>query len=240
MSLTRGNIIDRVAAIIGDGSVAGSTRTHLTTSVDNMLFALWDAHDWNFKHKASSFTTSIGSESKDLSIAATDIRSSQDVEYIYDSTNGRKLVKEDLRTIRNRFPKEDQNGQPYIYAPWGAKVIYMSPNPDGVYTIKFLYLANPALPTSDSDDLETVCGLPRNIQYLFEKMVLAEGWLLIDDTRRQAMLTEVEKMWLPRAIQADMQHLESSARFKFWEEELKSPAMPTYEDFLRKTWWSGD
>lgn len=235
MSLTRANVLDRVAAITGDTST--KMRTHLTTSLDQMLFALWDAHDWNFKHKTSSFNTVSGTEAKDLSVAASDIRSSQDLEFIYDSTNGRKITKQDLRDIRNTFPKEDQSGQPYIYAPWGNKTIYMSPKPDGIYVIKFLYLSKPTLPTADGNDLESVCGLPDYTHYLFEKMVLAEGWLFKDDTRRQAMLDEIQNLWLPNARNADMQHLESSARFKFWEEEVQSPAIPTYDSFLRQTWW---
>lgn len=233
MSLTRGNIIDRVVRILGDTST--DFRTYLETCVDQMLFALWDRHDWNFKHKTGTFNTVSGTESYNLASTSTDIRSSQDVEVLYDTTNGRFLSKVDLHDIRKRFPKEDTSGQPIVYAPWGATTIFLSDEPNGIFTMKYLYISVPTLPTSDSHDLFTQCGLPAHTQYLFEKMVLAEGMLDYDDDRRNAMLQEINSLWLPNAIQADMRHLESNARFKFWEEEL-APSGGSYDDFLRYTW----
>lgn len=233
MSLTRGNIIDRVVRILGDTST--EFRTFLETSCNNMLFALWDRHDWTFKHKSGTFNTVAGTESYNLATSSTDIRSAEDVEVLYDTTNGRFLTKIDLRDIRKRFPKEDTSGQPVVYAPWGATTIFLSDEPNDIFTMKYLYISVPTLPTSDSHDLFTQCGLPAHTQYLFEKMVLAEGMLDYDDDRRNAMLQEINSIWLPNAIQADMRHLESSARFKFWEEEL-SPSGGSYNDFLRYTW----
>jgi len=42
----------------------------------------------------------------------------------------------------------------------------------------------------------------------------------IDEARYASMIEYYEKVLLPRAIQADMKHLESGARFKFWEEVI--------------------
>lgn len=233
MALTRGNILDRIAVILGDDSTA--TRTFLTTSFDNMLFYLYDLHDWEWKHKSGTFNTVAGTESYDLSVSAPSIRSAQDVECIWDKTNGRFLEKIDLRDARKHYPKEDTSGQPIFYAPWGLKTIFLSDNPDGVYTIDYLYIAKAVASTSDSNTLETTLGLPDYIHYLFEKLVTAEGFLVYDDSRRNSMLEEIHKLWLPKAIEADMKHLESGARFKFWEEEL-SPTSLTYNDFLRRVW----
>lgn len=233
MAQTRGQLLDRVQAMTGDDSTA--CRTFIETSLDHMLFALFDMHDWEFKHKSGTFNTVAGTESYDLSVSSSDIRSAQDLEVFYDKTNGKFLEKVDLRDIRKRFPKEDTSGKPTIYAPWGPKTVYLSDEPDAIYVMKYLYLAKATLPTADANDLFTTCGLPDYIQYLFEKMVLAEGMLYHDDNRRTAMLTEITQLWLPNAIQADMKHLESGARFKFWEEELAASG-GTFDDFLRREW----
>ncbi len=238
-SLTRGNIIDRVAAILGDTST--SFRTYLETSVNHTLHALWDFHDWEWKHKVDTFTTVAGTESYDLSSVTTnkDIRSAQDIEVLYNKTEGGFLNKVDLKDIRKNTPKEDSSGKPVVYAPWGTKTIFLHDEPDAAYVMKMLYLAKCTTPTADTDNLESVCGLPDYVQYLFEKMVLAEGMLFFDDNRRTAMLNEIATIWLPKAIQADMKHLESGARFKFWEEELTTQSQ-SYDDFLRRTWANAD
>lgn len=234
MSLTRGNVIDRVVGILGDTSP--EFRTFLETSFNNVLFSLWGLHDWDFKHKNSTFTTVIGTADYDLSVGTTDLRSVNDIEVMYDKTQGRPLIRCDLRDIRKSYPKEDQVGQPANFAAWNVKTVTLSPTPNVVSVMNFLYTSKPVLPTADADDLETDVGLPDYVQYLAEKMLLAEGMLWYDDNRREAMLTEIERIWLPKAIQEDMRHLESSARFKFWEEEI-CPSMPTMDGWLRRTWW---
>lgn len=235
MSFTRGDLLDRVANTLGDDS--STFRTHLETSLDHMLTAMFDMHDWEFKHKSDSFNTVSGTEEYNLFTvgANDDIRSSQDVEVMYDKTNGRFLTKVDFRNIRKRFPKEDTSGQPRAYAPWGANSIFLTDEPNGIFNIKFLYVARPTLPTADDDDLEDDCDIPAYVHYLLEKLVLAEGMLFYDDSRRAAMLEEIAKLWLPNAIQADMKHLESNARFKFWEEELSANGN-SFDDFLRYSW----
>jgi len=63
--------------------------------------------------------------------------------------------------------------------------------------------------------------------------------MIIDnDTRRNDLVLEIERIWKRNAINADMKHLESTARFKFWEEEL-APYGTTYDDYLRHVWWDG-
>lgn len=235
MALTRGQLIDRIANITGDTST--EFRTHMESSVNNMLFALWDAHDWNFKHKSGTFSTVSGTEEYNISTSSTDIRSSTDLEVVYDKTNGRFLLPVDLRDIRKHYPKEDTSGQPTHFAPWGSKTITLHSEPNGIFVMKYLYLSKPTLPTADANDLETVVGLPDYVQYLFEKMCLAEGFLYYDDNRRQSMLSEITGLWLRNAIAADMKHLESSARFKLWEEEL-APSGLSFDDFLARTWAS--
>lgn len=237
MAFTRGQILDRIALVLGDPST--NMRSFLIGSCNQMLFALWDMHDWEFKHKAGAITLVIGQELYNIRTPTPDIRSSQDIEVLYDTTantGGRFLWKVDLREIRKAYPKEDQVGDPTVYAPWGVQNIYVSPKPTQANALKYLYLSKPTLPTSDSDDLETVCGLPDYTHYLFEKMLLAEGFLYYDESRRVALLDEIARLWLPNAINADMKHLESGARFKFWEEEL-APLGMTFDDFLRRTWW---
>ena len=310
-------MIDRVVAILGDDSA--EFRTYLETSFNHVLFALFDIHDWEWKHKSGQFLTVAGTESYDLSnikriyhgavtggpfqageiitggtSAATgvvssvgsvfllytvlsgtlqssevitggtslatattltapeggvtsigDIRSAQDIEVLYDSTNGTPIQKVDLRDIRKHWPKEDTSGKPRLYAPWGTKTIILSDEPDGVYTMKFLYTAKATKTTADSVDLEGALGIPDYVHYVVEKMLLAEGMLKYDDSRRNAMLQEIGTPLSPNtlmfnAVQADMKHLESGARFKFWEEELAAHGN-SFNDFLRATWfYSGD
>ncbi len=107
--------------------------------------------------------------------------------------------------------------------------------------MKYLYLAKATLSTADADDLETTLGVPDYVQPLVEKMMLAEGMLKYDDSRRNSLLQEIGTPLIPQslmfnAVQADMKHLESGARFKFWEEELASSGT-TFNDYLR-AWWS--
>ena len=309
---TRGNLIDRVVSILGDDST--EFRTYLEGSFNNVLFALFDMHDWEWKHRTGSFVTVAGTESYDLSnvrriyhgavtggpfqigeiitgsistatgvitsvgsvfvlytplsgtlqasetitggtsgaTATTsaapeggvlnigDFRSAQDIEVLYDSTNGKWIQKVDLRDIRKRWPKEDTSGKPSIYAPWGTKTIILSDKPDAAYTMKFLYTAKATRTSADSVDLEDALGIPDYVQYVVEKMLLAEGMLKYDDNRRNALLAEIGTPLLPNtlmfnAVQADMKHLESGARFKFWEEELAASGT-SFNDFLRATW----
>lgn len=313
-TLTRGNLIDRVAGILGDDDT--EFRTYLETSFNHVLFALFDMHDWEWKHRSGQFVTISGTEAYDLSnvkriyhgavtggpfvvgetitggtslatgvimsVSSTfvlytassgtfqssevitggtslatattltapeggvtsvgDLRSAQDIEVLYDSTNGQWIQKVDLRDIRKRWPKEDTSGKPTIYAPWATKTIILSDKPDGAYTMKFLYLAKAVKATSDSTDLEDTLGIPDYVHYIVEKMLLAEGMLRYDDNRRNALLQEIGTPLTPNtlmfnAVQADMKHLESGARFKFWEEELSARGT-SFNDFLRATWFN--
>jgi hypothetical protein len=234
MSLTRGNIIDRCAAILKDDST--EFRTHAAASLDNMMFYLWDVHDWEFKHKTGTFSTVAGTESYNLATSSTDMRSAQDLEVLYDTTNGTFIQKVDLKQIRKSYPKEDQSGDPVVYAPWGTRTIYMHPKPDSILVMHYLYLATPTLATADANNLQTVCGLPDYMHHVMEKLVLAEMMLYYDDSRYAGVKQEIETLLIPRAIAADMKHLESGAHIKFWEEELMQTGL-AFDDFLRQTWW---
>lgn len=310
MALTRLQLKNNIATFL-ERPDDTAFLTFIDGRIDQMLFALYDMHDWEWKHKSESFNTVSGTESYNLSntqriyhgavaggpfvagdtitgttslatgyvitvgagylvftsltgafqasetITGTtsgatttsstgpkegvtgiaDLRSSQDIEVLWDSTNKVFLGKVDLHTIRKEYPEGSQAGKPIRYAPWGTKTIFLDRIPDGIYTMNFLYLAKATLPTADANDLETVCGVPDYCQYLLEKMVLAECMIIDNDSRRDNLLLEINKMWKPMAINADMKHLESGARFKFWEEEL-APYGTTYDDFLRHVWWS--
>jgi len=210
--------------------------TFLDGRIDQMLFFLFDMHDWNWKHKDGAFNTVATTEAYDLSSTSTDIRSSQDLEVLWDSTNKRFINKVELRTVRKQYPEGSQAGKPTRYAPWGSKEIYLDNIPDDTYAMKYLYLAKATLPTADGDDLETVCGVPDYCHYLLEKLVLAEAMIIDNDSRRDNLLIEINKIWKVKAVNADMKHLESTARFKFWAEEIQ-PQGTTYDDYLRHVWW---
>jgi hypothetical protein len=237
MTMTRGNIIDRCAATLGDSSTA--FRTHAETTVNNQLFDLWDRHDWEFKHKTSTFSTVAGTESYTLSSGTADLRSSTDIEVMYDKTNGLFLLPVDLKDVRKAYPKEDTSGKPTTYSPWGTKKVFLNPEPDGIYVINFLYTSKPTLPTSDSHDMETQCGLPDYLHHVIDEMVLAKMLFYYDDSRYTALRQEIEAVLLPNAIKADMAHLESSARFKFWEESMQSSGM-SYDDLLRARFYNNN
>ncbi len=312
MGLTRGQLLDRIASPLGDTST--KFRTYLEGSFNHAMYALYDMHDWEWKHKLGTFSTVAGTESYDLSVnkliyhgsvtggpfvagetitggtsgatgrvnsvgpvflnytavsgtlvisevitgttstatatsttaplgglaGVADIRSAQDIEIMYDTTNGRVLPKVDLKNIRKQYPKEDTSGQPRYYAPWGDKTVYLSDEPDATYIIKYLYTSKATSSSSDSDSIETVLGIPDYVQYLLEKMVMAEAMLYYDDARRTVILQEIGSAGsrgtlLFNAIAADMKHLESTARFKFWEEELCQNGL-TYDQYLGRVW----
>lgn len=235
MALTCTQMISRVQSILGDDDTAFTT--HLQGSLNNMLLAIWDMHDWEWKHKTGTFNTVAGTEEYTLSSSAADIRSSQDIECLYDSTNGRVLSKVDLKEIRKKYPKHDSSGQPTHYAPWGSKKIFLHQEPDGIYVMKFLYLSKPTLPSTYSEDLESSIGIPDYMHPLLEKMLLSEGMLYVDDNRYAATVQMFSSIMLRNAIKADMRHVESNARFKFWEEEL-TDVYPTYDSFLSYSYWA--
>lgn len=234
---TRGTLLDRIVAIIGNDTTA--FRTYLEGSFNNMLDALFDMHDWCFKGGLGTFTTVSGTESYNLRTSSTDIRSAQDVEVIWDKTNQRFLNPGELRDIRKTHPAQTQTGKPSVFARWGANTIYLYNNPDGAYIMNYLYTKKATYSTLDADNIETTLGVPTYVHYLLEKMVLAEAFLFDDETRRNSMLEEIEKIWKPLAIAADMKHLENSARFKFWEEELRQTGV-TYDQYLARTWAGGN
>ena len=227
-------MLDRAASILGDTST--EARTFLATSFDQQLHALFDLHDWSWKHKAGTFNTVASTEIYDIAVSATDLRTSEDLEVLYDKTNGTFLRKVDVRDIKKFYPKEDQINKSIAYGAWGTTSIYMHPIPDGIYTMMYMYIAKAKASATDADTLTATLGVPDFMFYLFEKMFLAEAMLYFDDARRNSILEEVSKIWLPKAIQADMKHLENTARFKFWEEEIR-PRGLSFNDFLRQVWW---
>jgi hypothetical protein len=231
---TRGDIIDRVVEVLGDTSAA--FRTYLEGSFERVLYKLWDRHDWNFKHKVGNFPTVIGTESYDIATTITDLRSSEDIEVMYNKTKGRVISKTDLKNIRKSWPKEDTSGEPTLYAPWGGTTIYLSDNPDAVYDIHILYLSNPIMPIDDEDDLLGDLDIPVFMNHIIEDMLLIEGFRFLDDGRLASFTEELNRITLPLAIQADMKHLETTARIKFWQEEL-APQGATMNDYLRHIWW---
>lgn len=220
MPLTRGTLLDRVQLILGDEK-STKIRTYLEESLNSMLFYLYDYHDWTFKHKNGTFTTVADQEIYDLSTSTPDIRSAHDIEILYDNTNGRRIRKVNLQEIKQAFAKEDFKGTPRNYAVWGQYTIHLNaiPNAENLVDMKYLYVANPAIPTQDTDDLESVTGLPRYMHHVLEKLVLADAMLYYDDTRYTAIQASIEQVFMPRAIQADMKHLEGTAAFQFWDEE---------------------
>lgn len=237
MSKTLGMILDRCAAVLGDDSA--EMRSYLTETVNDVLYELWDEHDWTFKHKKSQFTTVSGTEEYDLTTVAPDLRSAQDIEMVYDFTNGQKLERVETRDNRLNYPKEDSVGQPWAYSAWDNKVIQLLDNPDGAYVLKFLYLANPTLPTTEADDLETVCGVPVYLHSVVEKLTLLSAMNYYDDSRYSGLYNVVYGQpggrmgLLPKAINADMRYLENPARIKFWEEDKMSTGFSNYNDYLK-------
>lgn len=233
---TRGTMLDRIASIIGNDDT--SFRTYLEGSFNNMLDALFDMHDWCFKGGVGTFNTVAGTESYNLRTSSTDIRSAQDVEVIWDKTNQRFLNPCELRDIRKTNPAQDQTSKPSSFARWGANTIFLYAIPDDTYIINYLYIKKATYATADANDIETTLGIPTYLHYLLEKMVLAEAFLFDDESRRNSMLEEINGIWRPAAINADMKHLENSARFKFWEEELRQTGV-SYDQYLARTWAGG-
>jgi len=238
MANTRLQIVQRVQNTLGDTS--SQSKAVIEEIINDMLFYLWDLHDWTFKHKDGTFNSVIDQEEYDLSISTPDIRSSRDVEILYNVTEGIKLRPVELRQIRTAYPKEDQKDTPNVYAPWGTKTIVLSTIPNEVQTYKYLYIAKPTLPTADGDDMETVTGTPDYIQHLFKELVMQKGMEYYDDSRHSSKALEIERLWLPKAINADMRYLEHNLRFKNWDEEENLQGNLTFDDYLKFWWWGSD
>lgn len=235
---TRGEILDLCQEILGDPST--EFRTLLEGVLNKHLYTFFDLHDWNFKHKVGTFSSVAGTETYDLSVAAPTLRSNQDLEILYETTNGRKIDKIDFKKIKALYPKEDQSGEPTLYAPWGGNTtIYMSPKPDAIYTYKFGFLARPILPVADATDLEVDCEIPAYTHPAIEQWVLLMGMQITDDDRRPNALQEFFKVWLPKAIQADMLNLENDARWRFAGDNDRS-ALETHTDYINSMFWGND
>lgn len=234
MANTRLQMIQRVQNTLGDTSA--ESKAVLEEALDDVLFYLWDLHDWTFKHKVGTFDSVVGTEEYDLSATSADIRSSRDIDILYNKTEGIKIQPIELRQIRTAYPKEDQNDTPNAYAPWGTKSIVLSTIPNEIQTYKYLYTAKPILPTADGDDMETVTGTPDYVQHLLKALLMKQGMEYYDDIRYGTKVREIEQVLIPRAIQADMRYLEHNFRFKDWEEEMTSQNNPTFDDYLRHLW----
>lgn len=236
MAKTRGSLIAEVQRILGDDSTA--SLNYLQIALDDVLSDLWEAHDWTFRHKTGAFNSVVGQEEYDLTSTSADIRSSRDIEILYNTTKGQKLHPVTLREIRIAYPKEDQDSEPLAYAPWGTKSIILSPNPIAVEAYKYGYIAKPTLPTADGDDIETVTGTPDYVHTLLKAMLTYVAMEEYDDNRYAAKGEEIRRVRLPAAIAADMRYLEHDLRIRHWDEELTG-GNPSYDDFLRHTWWGG-
>lgn len=231
-------VLDYCAGIVGDDDPA--FRALLFTSLKGQLRFLWDEFDWNFKHKFATFPTVASQATYAVTSLVTDLRSSYDIEYMYDSTNGRKIFKRTLRELKLLDPKSQASNSATMYAPWDVKTISMYPIPNAVATINILYLGKPIVPTDETQDLDTVSGLPDYMNEIFKKYVLAEAFLLKDDARRNNLLEEIERKWLPKAKRADEQNLDNDLRIKNWEEEMSQQSVGNYDDFLRAQFWGND
>lgn len=229
---TATEMITRVKNILGNTTTKFTT--HLQQSFKYVLDELWNMHDWNFRHKTGSFPTVAGTESYNITTAAsiTNLQSSNDIEIMYDSTNKRVLTKVDYQEIRRTYPGEDQSDQPMVYAPWTTvDTVYLGPKPDGIYTIKFAYISSATMPSTFSEDIETSLGVPRYLHTLLEKMLLVEAMLYYDDGRAAALQQLIDTRYLPRAIETDMRHTNSNERIKLWEEMLSQP-QSNYNQYL--------
>lgn len=237
MSYTRGQVIARVQSVLGNTSTA--FETYLEGSLDNVIQTFWSWEDWEFRHKLGTFNTIANTELYNLKTSITDLHSTQHIELIYDTTNKRFLHKTDLKAIKKSYPEENQIGQPRFYAPWGYKNVYLADIPDAIYAMKVLYLADPVLPTDDAHDLESVVGLPTYTHRVIDEWLLAYGYRYEDDNRERQQFEYVSEVLIPKLRQDEFRDLESSARFKFWQEEL-APASMSYDDFLKTAFTYND
>lgn len=241
---TRGDMLDYVVDILGDTST--EFRVFLRKRFNSTLRHFWNLHDFEFTHGVGTFSTVAGTELYDLNstgivgVGNNNIRSIHDIEFMYDSTRGNNITKVNLSDIRRSDPRQTSTGTPRYYAPWGQWQLYLKDKPNVVSVIKFLYKKTPTIPAeagdaTDASDMLTIYGLPYHMEPYFEKVFLAEAMLKIDDSRRMALLTENQKIWIPRAVQVDMEHLESNTRFRFWTDILGNTG--SFDDFIRSAFY---
>lgn len=130
--LTGTEIVARVIRYIGNTTT--EFKTYVEESLPLAEYRFCKAHDWQFLHKVNlTLAITNGTSEYDLSVATIGhYMAAEDVENIFDQTNGIYLKRVDLQDIRRLDPKQDDGNadeKPSMWAPVGDnKILLWPPN----------------------------------------------------------------------------------------------------------------
>lgn len=184
----------------------GNTTTAFQTYVEQTLplaeFKFCKAHDWRFLYKQNlSLTVASGTQTYSLTTGTIGYyMAADDVQSIWDQTNGRVLKKVTLKDLRRLDPKLDNgsaNDQIDMWAPVGDNEILVHPKIFSNTTLKIDGKITPAALTT----LSNYPTIPYRYQESFIEYVIAMALDRESDDRAQVKKQEATSM-----IVADIRH----------------------------------
>ena len=196
-------IVNRVVSYVGN------TKTDFRTYVEQTLplaeFRYCKMHDWRFLHKKNlSLACVSGTDEYSLTVAAIGYYMvAEDVECIFDQTNGRVLRKVDLKDLRRIDPKIDDGSataELSHYAPLADNSIVVYPKTFANITLKVDGKVTPGA----LSDLAQYPTVPYRYQEAFMEYVIALVLDREDDDRAAAKKDEAFKL-IMADVRADLQ-----------------------------------
>lgn len=165
-------IVARVMNYVGNSS--SDFQTYVEQTLPLAEFRYCSMHPWKFLYKPNlSLSVTNGTDEYNLSVANIGhYMASEDVQQIFDQTNGRVLRKVDLRDIRRMDPKHDDGSttdQVTMWAPLGDNRIMFYPPSFATGTLKIDGWISPGALT----DLSTYPTVPFRYQEGFIEYVIA-------------------------------------------------------------------
>jgi hypothetical protein len=198
---TKNEIISNVQNSIGNTST--SMRNYLRTKFHWLESFICGKTDWSFLHQTLSFNTVASTQSYGLTVANVGY-DADDVELVYDSTNGREIHPSNIRIFDKVDPKGDDEGEPTNYAFWEHRTIYFYKIPNDAFAIKVRAKVRPTFSTAWADSEYPVVS--RDYQGVLQQGLEAigkkyskhsdwkEDWFLFKDALNEAIADEVDKL----------------------------------------------
>lgn len=170
---TGNDIVTRVQNFVGNNST--KFKTYVEQSLDLALFRFCKAHDWNFMHKSDlSLAVTNGTAEYDLSVANIGhYMAAENVETIFDESNGIVAKRVDLNQIRRLDPADDDGSDQdgvTLWAPVADNKIRIWPPNVKTGTVK---IDGKISPVSLSTNLANFPDIPYRYQEGFIELVIA-------------------------------------------------------------------
>lgn len=186
--MTRTQLITQALVILGNTTLT----TNATNWINDVLYEIASSALWKFLEASTTYQTENGVSS--VAFSAAKWPSAALTNYskgIYiQSDEPRKLEK----ITKEEFLSKDDGstGNPKFFAIWDeALYLYPQPVTDSLPLLTIYYYKEITVPTQDSDDLETVCGLKPKWQSFLKYGIIALGMAHESDPR----FTDFQTLW---------------------------------------------